>query len=214
MLQSLNSSATSKIFTTLIELQRAAPSGSLSAASIASSLTSAGMPCRLRRTVVDKGEGTCLRRLRYCFVVVQIVGAPEVYVDPQFKEQFHLPRSDPIHDVFLRALPSSFVGKALTLPPLVKLAAEQCLAGLDRLRLTSAMMSKWLPEKYTDENVSWAGVQAGGSSHNLQCLSSLTERLQQSPHPHELRQGRGADVVVPMKVSDLKPNKVVHGFSI
>eukprot|EP00798_Chlamydomonas_sp_ICE-L_P002988 gene2988-12996_t len=231
MLQSLDSSVAAKICTTLIALQRAAPSGSLTAASIASSLTSAGIPCRLRRTVVDKGEGTCLRRLRHCFVVVQIVGAPEVYVDPQFKEQFHLPRSDPIHDVFLGALPSIFMGTALMLRPLVKLAAEQCLAGFDRLRLTryagrqmacgslvqaslvSAMMSKWLPEKYNDENISWPGAQTGGCSHNVQCMSALTERLKQPPHPHELRQGLGADVVVPMKFSELKPTKVVHGFS-
>eukprot|EP00798_Chlamydomonas_sp_ICE-L_P013923 gene13923-19853_t len=221
MLQSLDSSVTAKICSTLIALQRVAPCGSLTASSIASSLTAVDIPCRLRRAVVEKGEGSCLRRLRHSFVVVQIVGAPEVYVDPQFKEQFQLARSDPIHDAFLRALPPIFVGTELTLRPLVKLAAEQCLAALDRLRLdrppwrdVSALMSKWLPEKYTDENVSWPATIPAGSSHNLQRMSALSERFKQPPRPPVLRRDRGAEVVVPMKVSELKPTKVIHGFSM
>eukprot|EP00798_Chlamydomonas_sp_ICE-L_P006785 gene6785-30748_t len=232
MLQTLDSSVTAKICTTLFALQRGAPSGSLTAESIASSFATVGIPCRLRRTVVASGEGNCLRQLRHSFVVVQVVGAPEVvYVDPQFKEQFQLARSDPIHNAFLRALPSIFVGTELKLRPLVKLAAEQCLAGLDRLRLArppwrsvSALMSKWLPEKYTDEkytdekftgeNTSWPATQPCGSSLNLQRMSALSECSKQPPSPPVLRGSCGSDVLVVMKVSELKPTKVIHGFSM
>lgn len=189
------------------------PTGCPSSEDIAAALTMLGIPCILRSSVVDNVIGRdCFKQLRYSFVVVKTPGGPEIFVDPQFQEQFRLARDEPRHEAFVSALPSTFVGTEFTLRETVQLAAQQVMSAMDRLQLdrppwrnADALLSKWLPRKYVDETLGTLPTMPSSSLRS----ASWIERLKKPTVV--LRRERGHDV--PIKASDLKPKCVVQGFS-
>lgn len=145
---------------------------------LASKLAAVGYKLTLR-TALGGGSGrSCFHNLHHEFLLVSgdpEFGSPqqkEYIVDPYFRDQFHIPQPTQAYEELMRQLPGEFVGTAARLVPLVQLLCEEMSAAFEARAMTcppwrqaKAMLSKWLPTKVLDKEVSSPRA-GGGSSWN------------------------------------------------
>lgn len=134
------------------------------------------------RTALGGGPA-CFRNLRHEFLTVLGEGdyrdVPYI-VDPAFKEQFEIPSPSPSYAAVLDLLPDEFVGTSSRLVPLVQSLCAEMVASFEANGLTlppwrraQSMLTKWLPSRSHDVNIS-ATVNAGGSSSSAGAYSSTS----------------------------------------
>lgn len=117
------------------------------------------------RTALGGGPA-CFRNLRHEFLTVLGEGDSQdvpYFVDPAFKEQFKIPQPSAAYEALLELLPSEFVGTSSRLVPLVQnLCAEMVVSfeanglTLPPWRRAASMLTKWLPSRSRDVNMSVA----------------------------------------------------------
>ena len=113
------------------------------------------------RAFVRTGEGTLdCRRLSHSFIVIRR-GSSTFIADPFFRDQFQLGLHDPEYARFLQQhVPELFVATPAGLSAIVRSICKAMHAALARLglglppwRQTSAVLSKWAPSAYRDEQI-------------------------------------------------------------
>ena len=113
------------------------------------------------RAFVRTGEGTLdCRRLSHSFIVIRR-GSSTFIADPFFRDQFQLGLHDPEYARFLQQhVPELFVATLAGLSAIVRSICKAMHAALTRLglglppwRQTSAVLSKWAPSAYRDEQI-------------------------------------------------------------
>jgi len=141
-------------------------------AALASRISAAGLAVSVRRGSPPAAPCDFLRHLRHTSLRVRAsprvaqalgcgcLGAPDVIVDPAFREQFLLPLADAAYDAVLDAVPEVFVGTTATLTAVVaalckKVASVFAAHGvpLPPWRHEDAVLSKWMPR--AGEERSW-----------------------------------------------------------
>mmetsp|Transcript_25717 Transcript_25717/g.76102 ORF Transcript_25717/g.76102 Transcript_25717/m.76102 type:complete len:327 (-) Transcript_25717:1208-2188(-) len=164
--------------------QRAQGAGaSVDAVALLEALTSAasGTAYRVRLIrAVGGGEGSsCLHNLRHTFLVATPPGGRcgNFIVDAHFAEQFEIAKPSPRYVRIMNCIPEVLVLPEERCPPLVTfLCAElavsfkACDTVVPPWRQASSMLSKWLPRRSLDVDLSSAATRsfAGAQSRNAQ----------------------------------------------
>ncbi|KAF5837973.1 hypothetical protein DUNSADRAFT_3634 [Dunaliella salina] len=109
------------------------------------------------RTCRNPDQSSCFARAAHSFIVVQREGQPSLIVDPSFRAQFHLGRSDDAYCSFLATVPPLFVGTLDVLEELVNTCAAAMAAAFSRQNMPTppwrqghVMLCRWRPQRYTD----------------------------------------------------------------
>lgn len=134
----------------------------LDAVVLASKLSSVGYRCSLR-SALGGGAGTsCFHNLRNEFLVVQgNAGADDFIVELNFREHFSIPHPTERYAGLLGMVPSELVSTPALLAPLVQLLCSEMSLAFEELghslppwRQSRSLLSKWLPSKARDVDLS------------------------------------------------------------
>ncbi|KAK9917886.1 hypothetical protein WJX75_009279 [Coccomyxa subellipsoidea] len=164
---------------------------------LASKLAAVGYRLTIR-TALGGGSGrSCFHNLHHEFLLVSgdpEFGAPqdkEYIVDPYFRDQFHIPQPTPAYEELMRLLPEEYVGTSGRLVPLVQLLCEEMGAAFDAQAFTcppwrqaKAMLSKWLPTKVKDVDVSSPRASDGWDDMLSAAVSPTTPLDHYQPRLH------------------------------
>jgi len=97
-------------------------------------------------------------------------GFADILVDPFFLDAFQQQPSTPTYDKLLASLPRAFVGTAPELKQLVALLTAQSIrayahngTSVPPWRRFDAMVARWLPKSFTDEEVTQAHLEAAAA---------------------------------------------------
>lgn len=126
---------------------------------LALGLQSMGYAVGIRRAMGGGVGGECLRNLRHSFLRVSLQGKKRVYiVDPYFRNQFDVQHPTPQYIRLFNTLPKIFVAPEDRVAQVVNLLCTEMLqvfkqsgTTLPPWRKATAMITKWLPRKSTDE---------------------------------------------------------------
>ncbi|KAK9832065.1 hypothetical protein WJX81_003548 [Elliptochloris bilobata] len=116
----------------------------------------------------------CFHNLSHEFLLVAAgsdVHGSEVIIDTTFREQFTIPQATEHYQELIRMLPAEFVGSPARLVPLAQLlCAEMGASFLSRgltcppWRQAKSLLSKWLPSKVRDVDVSSCSAKRSSAS--------------------------------------------------
>lgn len=132
---------------------------------LASKLTAAGYRVAVRQALGGGSGVQVFSNLRHSFLLVTAQDCPcagiDFIVEPHFREQFEISHATPRYTGLLNLLPLVMVGTAAQLAPLVQLlCSEMSLAfeewglSLPPWRQSKSLLSKWLPSKARDYDLS------------------------------------------------------------
>jgi uncharacterized protein (TIGR01615 family) len=133
----------------------------LDGVALAAKLTTAGYRVAVRQALGGGSGVAVFSNLRHSFLVVTAPDGTDFIVEPHFREQFEISQPTARYSGLLGMLPEVMVAPAARLEPLVallcsemSLAFEQHGLSLPPWRQSKSLLSKWLPSKARDLDIS------------------------------------------------------------
>lgn len=209
-----------------------AEDGDVDGVVLASKLTLCGYRVAVRQAL-GGGQGTAVfSNLRHSFLLVTAplgcaCAGVDYIVEPHFREQFEISQPTARYGGLLAMLPAVFVGTAAELLPLVQLlcsemtlAFEQHGLSLPPWRQSKSLLSKWLPSKLRDYDLSpYASPRAASPEplFPLTCFAGSTQLQLQHGHSHPASESVSGSITPAFsggeEEEDGSPRAVLHSAS-
>jgi uncharacterized protein (TIGR01615 family) len=147
--------------------------GEIDVVILATRLSTVGYRVHLRNAIGGGNGSNCFRNLRNEFLIVEAedVFGEDYVVEARFKDHFTISHPTARYAGVMNVVPEEIVGPASAIKPLVQLLCYEMSLAFDTQGLSlppsrhpKSLLSKWLPAKLQDVDMSTPGETPGGMS--------------------------------------------------